>query len=194
MKSKTRFAIYIRLVSAMMGLLVITSAAYSREKVVERSRPFPKAPVEMADLKSRGQTLIFGRAFEGGAGWLKDLSFSVRNTSRKNIVFISLAIDFTEIKIPSIFRHNVFLGRPTNTNCCKHLPLLSLKPGEAINVPLSREYEQFGQTVEKYYGADAVSTIAIVLGQVHFEDGTMWDLGETYRPNTEQVGKWVRVD
>jgi hypothetical protein len=184
----------IRVVSAVMGLLVMTSAAYTQTKVVERSRPFPKAPVEVADLKSRVQPLSFGKAFEGEAGWLKELSFSVRNSSRKNIVFISLAIDFTEIKIPSIFRHNIFLGRPTNTNCCKQLPLLNLKPGETLSVPLSREYEQFGETVERYYGADRVSTIMIVLGQVHFEDGTMWDLGETYRPSPEQVGKWVRVE
>lgn len=194
MSSKTRFAIYVRAVSALMCLLVVTSLAYSQEKVVKLSRPGPKAPVEVADLKNQAQPLAFGRAFEGGTGWLKDLSFSVRNISQKNIVFISLAIDFTEIKIPAIFRHNISLGRPTNTTCCKYLPLLTVKPGEVVSVPLSREYEQFGETVEKYYGADALSTIVIVLGQVHFEDGTMWDLGEIYRPGTEQAGKWVRVE
>lgn len=195
MRGKSGFAVYIRIVSAMMVLLVITStAAYSRTKVVERSQPFPNAPIDLTDLRSQKQPLIFGEAFEGGAGWLKDLSFSVKNSSRKKIVFISLAVDFTEIKIPSIFRHNIFLGRPTNTNCCKSLSTISLKPGETLSVPLSREYEQFRETVEKYYGADAVSTLTIVLGQVHFDDGTMWDLGENYRPDTEQVGRWVRVE
>lgn len=194
MKSKTTSNSCIRIALTTLAVLVSASVAYSQTKVVERSRIFPNAPVEIIDLKSQDQPLRFGKSFEGRPDWLKDISFSIKNISQKEIVFISVAIDFTEIKIPSIFRHERFLGRPTNANCCRHLPLLTLKPGDSVSVPLSREYEQFGETVEKHYGSVSLSTITLVLGQVHFADDTMWDQGEYYRRDTERPGKWLRVE
>jgi hypothetical protein len=194
MKSKARSTIYIRAALAMLFAVAITSTAHSQTKVVERSRALPNAPVELSELKSHDQPLKFGRSFEGGTEWLKGLSFSVKNISQKDITFIAIAIDFTEIKIPSIFRHERFLGRPVNTKCCQHLPLLTLKAGESLRMLISEEYKEFGETVEKYYGSASLSTITIVLGQVQFKDGTMWDQGEFYRIDTERPGKWVQVE
>ena len=194
MKSKARSTIYIRVALAILAVLAVTSAAHSQTKVVERSRTLPNAPVELTELKSQDQLLKFGKSFEGGPDWLKGLSFSVKNISQKDIAFIAISIDFTEIKIPSIFRHERFLGRPINTKCCQNLPQLTLKAGESLSVLVSDEYKAFGETVEKYYGSASLSTITIVLGQVQFKDGTMWDQGEFYRIDTERPGKWVRVE
>lgn len=194
MKTRTRYTIYIRVVLAMLTVLGISAAAYSQTKVVERNFVPPNPPVELIDLKSKDEPLKFGKSFEGGYGWIKDLSFSVKNTSLRNIVHISVAIDFTEIKIPAIFRHSIFLGRPSNTKGGKHLPLLIVKPGESLSVSLSDEYKAFGETLDKYYGADSLTTITVVLGQVHFDDGTMWDLGEFYRPDAERIGHWVLIN
>jgi hypothetical protein len=48
--------------------------------------------------------------------------------------------------------------------------------------------------VEHKMAIGNVNTLTLEISRVYFDDGMMWDLGEIYRPDSQNPGKWILVE
>jgi len=101
---------------------------------------------------------------------------------------------FPDVAIPYPLSEEKFIGQPTNTKIRVENPALLLQPNEVLAISLEPQYEKV-KDIEAYQNLrNNVQTVRLGITRVYFEDGTMWDLGETYRPNPDVAGRWLKVE
>lgn len=174
-------------------LFSVPAGALAQGKLVKRNGWYRNAPIEVFDLRVKDRSISFNEAFEADADWLKNVSLKIRNNSKKTIVCIYMGAVFRETA-PAPMMHSKFFGHPTNANVRRAGPPLELKPGEVLSVSLADEYEQLKAVVEHKKPIDSVTVLELEITRAYFEDGMMWDLGELYRPDPDNFGKWILVE
>ena len=192
--SQRAFRRYPAIAAALCAALLLASAASvnAQSKAIKRNAIYRDAPVEVAELRVKDQTVAFDEAFEAGPEWLKDVSLKIRNSSETNIVCIWVKVVFHETT-PHPSQHLIIVGQPTNTASIRDRRPLELKPGEVLRLSLADEYKELKTLVEHSMAVESVSRLNLEVDRAYFDDGTMWDMGGTYRPDPERPGKWILV-
>ena len=167
--------------------------AEAQTKLIKRNGWYQGAPIEVFDLKVKGRSVSFNEAFEADVNWLKDVSLKIKNNSEKAIVCIYMGVIFRETA-PAPMMYPRYFGRPTNTGIEPKGQPLELRPGEALTVSFASEFEEMKSVVEHRRPVDSVNIVELGITRVYFEDGMMWDLGELYRPDPDNLGKWILVE
>ena len=167
--------------------------AEAQTKLIKRNGWYQGAPIEVFDLKVKGRSVSFNEAFEADGNWLKGVSLKIKNKSEKAIVCIYMLVIFRETA-PAPMTYPKFFGHPTNTGIEPEGPPLELKPGEELTVSFAGEFEALKRAVEHRRPVDSVNIVELEITRAYFEDGMMWDLGELYRPDPDNPGKWILVE
>jgi hypothetical protein len=191
-KRSSKHILYIVWLSAAI-LLSLSIDADAQPKLIKRNGWYRNAPIEVFDLKAKNRGVKFNEAFEADADWLKDVSLKIKNNSEKTIVCIYMLVIFRETA-PAPMTYPKFFGRPTNTSVKPGGRPLELKPGEVLTVSFADEFEGLKRAVEYRRPVDSVNVVDLEITRAYFEDGMMWDLGELYRPDPDNFGKWVLVE
>jgi hypothetical protein len=191
-KRSSKHILYIVWLSAAI-LISLSIDADAQTKLIKRNGWYRNAPIEVFDLKAKNQSVNFNEAFEADTDWLKDVSLKIKNNSEKTIVCIYMAVIFRETA-PAPMMYPKHFGRPTNTSVKAKGQPLELKPGEVLTVSLADEFEGLKRAVEQRRPVDSVNIVELEITRAHFEDGMMWDLGELYRPDPGNLGKWILVE
>jgi hypothetical protein len=207
-KSAARRALTAALVTANLFVLVLfvsgwpsgSSEAVSHQsggKSVIKEHGPRNEPVEVADLKVKGKPVNLGRGFNEETDWLKDVTFSLKNRGGKPITYVRLDIDFPETKETGVMMmHQIYLGRrPDVASLTVNAPL-RVEPNGSVEVSLSSEYPEVKKLIElRHPSVEDINRIVIRLGEVMFEDETLYSGGNLFRQHPGPDGRagWERV-
>lgn len=175
-----------------------SQAGRQNEKVVSRHPAPANEPIEILDLSVKTKAIKLGEGFEAESGWLKDVTFKVKNRSDKTITALQIDLDFPETKetAGAIMMHQMFLGqRPDFKSKINRTPL-HLKPNETLEISLAAEYESIKTLIElKHPSVDVINKLVIRTNDMMFEDGRLFSGGFFYRrnPDTDSRQKWIQI-
>jgi hypothetical protein len=185
-------------VSGWLPRALPPSHAQGNSKTVVREHPAPREPAEITPPKLNGRATAFGEAFQGDSDWISKLTFKLKNRSKTPITYARIDITFPETAAsgPKML-HQIFIGqRPDNPSTLDNPPLY-LMPKESIDISLASQVGKIERLVKsRHPSLDAVSKIAVGLGEVMFADGTLYSGGAHFKRNPDPASprKWVLVE
>lgn len=175
-----------------------TAARQASGRAVLRERPAPDEPVELGDVKIKGKPVKFADRVEGDDAWLREVTLKVRNTSKKAITYLRLDLTFPETAATGgVLFHQVFGGRRSDVPMLEGNPPLLLMPNQSTEVSLAAEFDKLKRLIEpRHSTVGAINEVNVRLGEVMFEDGTLYSGGAIFKRNPDQSGprKWLRVE
>jgi hypothetical protein len=172
-----------------------TVVPQSDEKVIER-QAYSKEPFKVSDLRVKKATIWPGQKFsslalsDNGGGkvedWLENLSFTIKNTSDKQITYIDYILEFTETGIGRpMMQYVLDKGvRPTaSEDVRKFVTPLALNPGDSFTFELSAGRLQMIQKFLEQGGylLANLNKVNIRIDTVFFADGMKWSHGDLYK-------------
>jgi hypothetical protein len=168
-----------------------------KERAVRKGFAPPNEPVEFASLKVKGRAAGLGEKFEGEGDWLRGVTLSIRNRADQPIVWARLDLTFPETAATGpVMLHQIFLGSRPDLPQPPGVAPLRLMPKETLEVPLAAEYEQIKTLIElRHASVELVRQLDLHLGEVLYEDGTLWSGGQLFKRNPDPGGqrKWLRL-
>jgi hypothetical protein len=176
---------------AQEKLRIIQEAAQENSPVVVVSRYVGDKASDRSHRNRHGIT--------AGQNWLSSLSFDVKNVSNKNVTYIDL-----QLAIPKSgkMEHNgwlvrfIFGNRVASTataNKNSGSPLELLKPGDMVKLKISDLQRTQMEKYLKKYDAEDIEQVKIDIREVHFDDGTGWNLGIELRQDPLNPEIWRSV-
>lgn len=174
------------------------SRAQGNSKTVVREHPAPREPVEIMPPQVNGRATAFGEAFQGDSDWISKLAFEVKNRSKTPITYARIDITFPETAAGSPkLLHQIFIGRRSDNPSTLDNPPLYLLPKEAMDISLASQVGKIERLVKsRHPSLDAISKIAVGLGEVMFADGTLYSGGALFKrnPDPDSPRKWIMVE
>ena len=184
------------LVTVFISTLLISSviASQTPERVVKK-RSWHKEPVKISKLKVKGIVVGLGKKFlEGDDNWFRELNIELKNMSDKPIIFVNFTLVLAR---PEKYGSTTPLaGEPYASDITYGRdPLLPgdaappdqpipIMPGNSINLVLSSAtYNRITASLNELKYPAGVKEIWLVIGRIVFEDGTMWNAGNLFRPD-----------
>jgi len=182
----------------------------SDEKIIQRKN-FSNEPFGFDGLSVKKVKIAPGVKFnarltaESGGGqvedWVENLSFTIKNTSNKRMIYINVELDFPETTVngrplmvydqlsigihPKAFGDALTYGKP-----------LALEPGDTTTASLSsdrlRLLKEF-LALAKFQLAD-LNQVNIRIDHIVFDDGTKWSQGYQYKPNRAVRGGYELIN
>lgn len=169
----------------------------ANKKRVERHFAPKNVPIEIIEPKAKGKAITLGEDFEGESDWLRHLTFKVKNKSNKPITFFHLDLDLPETQATGpVMMHQLFFGQRSDFTATLSNRPLRLEPNGEIEVPLDSEFNSIKKLVEHRQGpVENISKLVIRIGEVMFEDGTLYSGGGIFKPNSDASSphKWLKV-
>jgi len=181
----------------------------SDEKVIERkdfqSEPFRFGDLSVRKVKIAPSVKFSARSIAESAGgqfedWLENLSFTIKNTSSKRMIYINLEMDFPEtaVNAPMMVYNQLGIGIHPRAvgDALKNGVPLELEPEEVTTFYLSSEQLRLIKeflALKNLQLAD-LNRATIRIDHIFFSDGTKWSQGYEYRPNPCVRGGYERVN
>lgn len=180
------------------------------EKVIEKKN-FPSEPFRFGNLSVRNVKITPGMKFNarliatnpGGEAedWLEYLSFTIKNTSGKRMIYINVELDFPETAVngePLMVYNQLGIGihpKAIGDDLKSGTPL-ALEPGDITTFSFSsyrlRLVKAF-LALKNFQLAD-LNRVTIRIDNIIFDDRTKWSQGYEYRPNPRVRGGYERVN
>lgn len=148
-----------------------------------------------------------GKPFQGDEDWVKNLSFTIKNLSNKDILAVNISINFPEGDTPQqMIAYNFTLGQmplqyvasgQTGNMVLRQpdtsVPAIELKSGTEVTIALDKYYNQIKNDVENVQLMSNTSVCWIVLSRVYFADKTQWSSGVFYKPDPALLGRYIQM-
>ena len=161
-------------------------------KSVEIWTPDPRFPVRIFNIRLGKERVEpawdgirgTGAPFPGDANWLANLSFSLRNQTALNIVYLYVAILFPDageeggrhLELPIVFRSKqgveISTEDPESRGEAHNAPFL-FAPGAEMRISLGDYYGQITRVVEARQPLSSISSVWVGVGEVVFEGGRL---------------------
>lgn len=192
-------------VSGWSSTKLRTLRSQDNKKVVEKHFAPKNEPIEITGPKIKAKDIKLGEKFEDESDWLKHLTFKIKNRSDKPITFFHIDLDFPETKATgSIVMHQLLIGQRPDFKSTLNKPPLYLKPNEEIEVSLEPEHDAIKRLTELsikrlielgQQPIENINRLVIRLGDVTFEDGTVFHNGNIFRrnPDPSNPNKWIKI-
>lgn len=175
-----------------------TPAGQGSGRAVLRERPAPDEPVELGEVKLKGKPVKFDDRVEGDDDWLREVTIKVRNKSKKAITYLRLDLTFPETaSTGGALFHQIFDGRRSDVPFLQNNPPLLLMPNQSTEISLAAEFDKLKRLIEpRHAPVGSINEVNVRLGEVMFEDGTLYSGGAIFKRNPDQSGprKWLRVE
>lgn len=185
-----------QLISLMIACFLLLSlfAAVSAKEIVLSKKQFVNEPVEISNIKVRGKNILFGRTFSTEDGWMKGMTFDVRNVSEKNIVFIEIAIRFDSLNsqadsASASISRGFFKKFAGDFDAAKRS--ITIRPSDLINFEISeKNYNNILTLLKAAQLTEDACELNVSIERVVFDDETMWRAGFLLRRDANDLRKW----
>lgn len=186
------------LIGIVLGIAVLTAVAQEKLRTFDEEDPrfsYKDQPVSIVKREFKGRVLAKGEKFAGDKDWLSNVSFEIKNTSNKPIVYlyVDLVIDgrgkipsTNEVSIPIAFGNS---WAPLGTNSSKE-PTASIKPGEVTRLSVSAYINGVLKKMLAQYDIEDFERISVDIRHIHFNDGTGWSVGFETRQDPNDPIRW----
>src|ERR1044071_1769562 len=171
-------------------LLSAVGSAARRERLMTQES-LPDEPIQISEVRVKGQPVQFGRRFVADERWLNGLKFVVKNVSPKAISHITLLIEQSVPGAPTfeiILRKGYFdpfAEKPTGEGP----PVVA--PGMAAELTLDgEEYKTYIDSLPEEFKGPAVPLVNVRIHRAVFEDGSMWYKGMLHYRNPDRPSSW----
>jgi hypothetical protein len=168
-----------------------------KERAVKKAFAPPNEPVEFASLKVKEKAAGLGEKFEAEGDWLRGVTLRIKNRGDRPIVWARLDVTFPETTATGpVMLHQIFLGSRPDLPQTPGVAPLRLMPKETLEVPLASEYDQIKALIElRHASVELIHEVDLRLGEVLFEDGTLWSGGQLFKrnPDASHPRKWLRL-
>lgn len=175
-----------------------TNARQANGRAVLRELPAPDEPVELGDVKIKGKPVKFADRVEDDDTWLREVTLKVKNRSGKAITYLRLDFTFPETaSTGNVLFHQVFVGRRSDVPALQGNTPLLLMPNQSTGVSLAAEFDALKKLIERRHApVGSVNEVNVRLGEVMFEDGTLYSGGTVFKrnPDPSSPRKWVRAE
>lgn len=151
-------------------------------------------PVVITNIKVGSKDVDLNTEFDAEGEWLKDVSFKLKNKSSKNVTFVGADMYFPDTNNmgPMVLRPLRFGQWPGRPNPA-YSPLL-LKPTETIDVSIGTEYAGLKKVLESRRPVSSIKKLTVRVYAVIFEDGTKWDLGNYFTPDSSKPSGYRMIE
>ena len=200
---------------AMMGLALrnkntsdpkpsrLPTLQQSDEKVIKRQQR-QNEPIELSDLSVQNINVLLNEKINvntlpDNKSWLKNLQFTIKNKSGKQITYIHYSIVFPQAIIKggvAVYTKDVGVSPPSLLGGRKNIKPLAINPEDTFKVTLSDS----DLTWINNFLSDATLQLADVtevnlrIDVFVVEDGMKWDSGYWYKPNPSKPSGYERME
>ncbi len=154
----------------------------------------PDEPVEVTNLRVKGQPINFDSTFSRDEDWVKDLTVDVKNISNRDIIYINVALDFPLDESRSrIYRIALEYGHQPKSKGANSAVITPLKPGSVATLAVrSAGAEDLKSTLQTKGVGEAlnISKAELFTEMVFFDERTMWSMGRMLSRDPV-TNKWV---
>ena len=164
------------------------------EKYVGRSMSFKNEPAVVMDVRVEGTPVEVNSAVAASEDWLNGLTFKIRNTSRKKVVFIYAELLFPEKKtvLGSPLAYDLRYGADPKLNDppAAEQPI---EPGsEAEFVVSDTTYQNLKRIFEtRITPIKNINSVLINILRVVFDDDTAWAAGSFMHRDPADPKRWI---
>jgi hypothetical protein len=184
-------------VTLLIGILLAISVSADQvpERVIKK-RSWRKEPVKISKLKVKGVLVGLKQKFlERDDNWFRDLNIDLKNTSDKPIVFVSFTLVLARPEkygsttpiAGSPYASDLTYGRDPllpGATAPQDQPI-PIMPNHRTSLVLSgAAYDRIISSLKELNYRTGVKEIWLILGRVVFGDGTMWNAGNLFRPDS----------
>jgi hypothetical protein len=153
-------------------------------------------PLEVSSLKVKGKLTKLGLKLMEDDDWLRGFSVTVKNVSKKTIIFIELNLEFpsaanTDQERPSVdhLMYGNYPLPPGEEATTSHPDQPPLPPGEKANLTLT-DYDGLRDFLLQTKKQTSIKELGISINEVFFDDGTKWSGGQMFRRDSTDPNRW----
>lgn len=190
------------LLAVFLALSASLFAGTTQDKERTISKEMWRAePVKIKVIKIKGKPIRLNEKFSEGDDWLKGVTVNLENTSKKPIVYIKVEILFrrpqgvkNSEQTPN-YLYPLFYGQIPPPGASTQPAQKRLMPGESVELALPEDEHLHIKTMLEELGFPAEITKAtLAIGDVVFDDGTMWSADAILRRDPANPEKWNVVE
>jgi hypothetical protein len=181
---------------AVIFLPVSVLAQQTQDRIVKYNS-WRNEPVKISTVKVGGSPVEFAEKFQSENDWLRGLTFSVINTSDKDICYINIALDFPRAtsKEP-MTRERLLWSCKTNTDGStkSSKKIKPLKPGESVDIVLSNEfYPETQEYLRRTNYPASINILEVSVDEVGFvgNKDVLWISGQMMRRDPNNSSRWL---
>lgn len=198
MYTRTRLIILviaIGMTSILFGNLIpqIQTAGQEQTRTL-RSRAWEKEPVKIVAVTNKsGRAIPLGKGHLADDDWLRGLTISIKNMTKKNILFVELELHFLRpggSSDETVTAFPIVFGTPPGLIAETPSPTM-LPPNENWYVSLSdQEYARIEELLTNTGYTKSIKDVEIITREVLFADKTKWSEGQERNPAKEAERQW----
>jgi len=173
-----------------------TATQQATERVIRRLPVEANEPIAITEIKVNDRSVSFDKKFNADDEWLRSLVVTIKNKSDKLILFASIRLQFPRttdsrdrISIYDVSHGNVGLRsqRPTAEE-----RLVGIAPGETAVLQLSgQQVVSLREFLTATQYPASIETVNLSLGNIIFEDDSMWYAGSQAQRDPKDPSRWV---
>jgi len=155
-------------------------------------------PIEIVGLKVGNQRISAGKPFPRSEAWLKYLTVTVRNISRKNVKYLRCKIEFPDDSKGNQVLSDHFISSGQMFHFSPQIPRfgedVTLAPSQTIDVITGNRVFWFlsSEIGRKGLPKTAADSVIIKVDMVLFDDNTGWIIGNAVVRDKDNPGLWIR--
>lgn len=189
---------FLLVISVSMSAPILHGLAGQEKEREIKKMSWPREPVKVEKLKTKGAVRVLGEKFRADDSWMKGLAFSVKNTSEKTIIYIEIELSFPRDKgapgEPEAHDRLIYGQYPAlpGETATPHHDQPPILPGETVEVVL-KDYDGIRDFLNNTHYPVSINRLEVSVGDVVFDDGTKWSGGGLFRRDPATPGGWIRI-
>ncbi len=177
-------------------LLTKAEIVGQKQDSVLKKKEWSNEPIEITTVKAKGKTIALGESHSCDDDWFRGLTVAVKNTSKRTVVFIDLAITFPategstgEHAASDHLLYGNYPAAPGET-ATNHPDQPALLPGDNATLVLA-DYEGTREFLNKVGKPRTIREIEISILDVIFDDGTKYSGGQMWKRDPNNPNIWI---
>jgi len=182
----------------MLYHLTAIAEGQDRIRTIDDSPKIENSPIIVVSRELGSKTFDTKNRLLGDRDWLKQLTLGIKNISNKNITYFHINLIIPKQgKMPGSFGLHIFYVTRSERERIGVRDLKSgekiLRPDEIVKVKVSNDEISSWDKDLKKYDAEDYDRVTIDIREVHFDDGTGWQLGIPLQQKPSDPTIWEAV-
>lgn len=174
----------------IFSLSDFATAQAQKTRIIEKYT-FKDEPIEIIGIESNQTQRKLDKEFVYSNEWLNDFSIEFKNTTKKPITFVEIAMDFPETKSSgSIMAFSIYYGSRKNDETVK-----PINHNEIAKIVINENnLTRLKKFIESRHIFEALTQVKLRVSFIKFNDNTAWSAGTFLRPSPENPNKYLPIE